>query len=304
MLEKTLIFTISLLGKIPLGARRSFGRMLGELAALIPMREKKIALLQLALILPEADPAATYRRMMVSLAQTFFESFNLAAVLEQQERFLEWDLSARFDEIPKKKLPAIFLSAHCGNWDLLAAAAIKRGHSIYVVGREARLPILQSLLDQIRKRYGTQTLWRGATSARTVFETLRQKHGVAALIDQDLKVKSLPTLFFGRECQTSSSLVEIAKRVNAVIFSSFIFRKPDGKFLIEIKEIDAKLSVQETLNEFNRRLEMRLKQFPDQWVWFHKRWRTLPNGAKLSSAGYIDYLTQELNAKACLQNAH
>jgi lauroyl/myristoyl acyltransferase len=55
------------------------------------------------------------------------------------------------------------------------------------------------------------------------------------------------------------------------------------------------METDDILSAYNMELERLVRQFPEQWVWFHKRWRSLPTGAVLSSSEYINHLERQLS---------
>jgi lauroyl/myristoyl acyltransferase len=60
-------------------------------------------------------------------------------------------------------------------------------------------------------------------------------------------------------------------------------------------EIDSRQTEEEILTEYHSHLEDYIREYPAQWVWFHKRWRTLTDGTRLSARNYPLYLKEELS---------
>jgi KDO2-lipid IV(A) lauroyltransferase len=87
------------------------------------------------------------------------------------------------------------------------------------------------------------------------------------------------------------TIVTLAKRYNARISTAFLFRRRPGDYLVYFEPIDDHLSVEQILQTYNQRLEQLIRLYPEQWVWFHKRWRT-QGGKRLSSSQYMAFLEQ------------
>jgi hypothetical protein len=64
--------------------------------------------------------------------------------------------------------------------------------------------------------------------------------------------------------------------------ASFIFREGLNKYRVFLDELNGS-SEQEILTAYNKRLEELIRRYPEQWAWFHKRWRCSPDGRRLSS---------------------
>ncbi len=287
-------FVLRLSGALPLGLRQRCGYLLGMLFSLIPTQDRKIAKLQLKAFLgPSYSKQGFLARIYGNLGQTIFECLNLQPLLDGGAACViapNWD---KVEVMLSSGRPIVALSAHTANWDLLAAYLATHGVPLVTIGREAKNPLLHETLSNMREKYGVHTLWRSSQSLlRDLLECLKNNKVIAALIDQDTYVRGERVPFFGKPVSCPSTLIELGKRKNAIIVSGFISRTPKNTYEITVKEIDGDQSVSEILREYNSRLESHVRRFPDQWVWIHKRWRTLDDGVRLSSRAYIKYLQE------------
>lgn len=284
-----------MLAALPFSVRSALGWGLGYLVGLLPLRERRFTLLQLQVFLPSLRAGRVTPRVFANAGRTLLESLNLKPILTPSSRKLfacpAWDSIERWT---KEERPIIALTGHTGNWDLFAAYIISRGIPLTTVGREARNPAAQAILRAMREGYGIETIWRSdRTGLKRLMNCLKERRVVAALIDQDTRVESLMIPFFGTPAKTPSSLVALGKKYNARFVSAFMFRVGRRSFEAYVEEFPENLSEEELLTEYNRRLENLVRRYPDQWVWFHKRWRTIAVGETLSSRQY----EQELKAR-------
>lgn len=300
---KTLLLAlIGLLGVLPLSWRSFFGGMAGRIASFVPTRDRRIADLQMRCFLKTAPAKRLIPLVYASIGQTLFESFNLHPFLRQSAKFVycpEWDVAER---LLAQKKGILALTAHTGNWDLLAAYIVSKGIELSAVGREARSRTWQQILQALRNQYGIQTIWRSSRSGlKEIIERLRCGQVVAALIDQDTRVKSISSLFFGRPAATPVTLIKLALDLNTLIVASFIFRTGFNRYQIFIHEIKQRDNAAQVLDEYHQCLEQLIRRYPWQWVWFHKRWRTRPDGTRMSSQEYVRYLEniQNQGRSAC-----
>ncbi len=286
-------FLVTTLGALPLPLRRWLGFIFGLLVGQLPWRETRIAALQLELFLGK-DCGSYASRIFANLGMSLFEALNLSPFLRQRDYWIE---CPNVDLIAKNRSSGkglVLLSAHTGNWDLLAAYGISLGLKLGVVGRETRNKILHHILTRLRAAYGAETLWREGGEIRRIISKLNSGEAVGALIDQDTNVGGMFVPFFGKPVATPRTLVDIAKRLEVDIISAFIFRTASGKFIVELQPFEHDLSTEQILTQFNQRLEFHIRQYPAQWVWFHKRWRSLPDRERLGTRAYLEYLSRTI----------
>jgi len=293
-----LLAAVKILGLLPFALRSRFGELLGHCFALVPTHERRIAQLQIdRFIVRRGDRSHTSDSLVTrcygQLGATILESMNLTPILESGAAsidFSDWELARGMLDDGRG---IVALTAHTGNWDLLAAYMVANRIPISAVGREARNPTLQRLLRDLRGRYQIETIWRADRAGiRAIVERLAVGQVVAALIDQDTRVTSQIVPFFGVAARTPSSLVELALRHNAHLVSAFIVRTSPGRFKIIVEPLTNRENTNTVLREYNLRLERVIKEYPAQWVWMHKRWRTDDSGRRRSSKEYLGWLRE------------
>lgn len=273
---------------VPVRIRSFLGASLGRFFSYLPTKEGKIAKLQLRAC---GFPSGVIHDAFSHLGRVFFESLDSRAVLNDFEnRFL---FSEGQDLLPelKQKSGAIILTGHYGHWDLLAGLGIKLGVRLIAIGRPARGKIAQKILERLRAQYGIQTLWRGGAKGLAEIESEIRNGGIiAALIDQDTRVRNVMVPFFGIPAATPVTLTTVALKQNIPLFSSFLRRVSPLRYEVSLRKITNVSNEIEALQQFHNHLEEVIRKDPSQWVWFHKRWRTTPDGTRLNTSEYTDYL--------------
>ena len=268
--------------------RTFVGFVAGFLFSLVPTKERKIADLQLKKFLASKNPSPIIRKMYTSLGQSFMESLNFSPLLAESEKFIHCSDIDKVERWLSQKRGIVCLTAHTGNWDLLAAYMIKKGAQLTVIGKQAKNNFVQKFIENLRSKYGAKIIWRAdKKAAAEIIKELTGNRVVAGLIDQDTRVTSVMSLFLGAPAKTPSTLISLAQKTNALIVYAFIVRTGFITFEIIVNEIDATLKVEEILANYHKALGDVIINHPSQWVWFHKRWRTMENGKTLSSKEYI-----------------
>jgi KDO2-lipid IV(A) lauroyltransferase len=293
--EGILPLLATILGRLPFGVRSFTGLCLGYLVGLLPFRERTFTRLQLAVFLPEVSAKGITPWVFANAGQTLLESLNVRRFLTDSPHRITCDAWSRVQDWRKDPRPIVCLTAHTGNWDLLAAWVISKGIPLTTIGREARKPSAQAVLKAIRDGYGIETIWRSDRSGlKRLISCLKERRVLAALIDQDTRVESISVPFFGEQAKTPVSLITLGRKMNARFVTAFIFRTGWMRFSVFIEEVPELSSDQEVLRVYNQRLEALIRRFPDQWVWFHKRWRSPPGQETLSSKAYEHMLRARL----------
>lgn len=286
-----------LVGKIPLGARRVLGRILGTLISFIPTRDRAIAQRQLEMTLGDKAPAvgSVYRH----IAELGLEAVNLAPIINNFSRYVDFSEMQTVWDTHGGKRPIVAMSAHIGNWEVLAASASRGcGVPLTLTAREAQKPQWQEYLAKIRNDYGCDTVWRSdSLGTKQLLSALKRKRVVAVLLDQDTDVRNIALPFFDVPVMVPVAMMELGHRYNALFVTAFCVRQRSGKYRLLVSEIPDGLSSEEILREYHLRLESVIREYPNQWVWFHKRWRTLEDGSRLSSRQYLAHLENIIQSK-------
>jgi KDO2-lipid IV(A) lauroyltransferase len=289
---------------VPLAVRRYVGEVLGTFFSLFPTTDRTVAQLQLAIFLKNEDPGIV-RKMYAHLGRSILESLELAPLFVNINTFFVSHAPELEEAMRRRNKGIVVLASHAGNWDILAAYAVHRGIPVTTIAQVAKRKLFQDLLDMIRTKYGVSVLPRddpyGAQKIRTL---LKKGEIVAALIDQDTKVRNVTLPFFGVPCEVPMGIVQLAQRSEAEIYAVFIGMK-DGVYHVFIYKLDQTQSAEAILTRYNELLEAHIRKFPEQWVWVHKRWRTFANQKRFSTAEYIVFLRSVLahgSWEAALQN--
>lgn len=206
-------------------------------------------------------------------------------------------------QIRESKYGTIGLTAHVGNFELLAAYLVKIGLPLSAVGREFNYPGLNEFLVDVRKSYGLETIWRkGGTSASLILKAIRQGKAIGTLIDQDLNLENFYHPFFGLNAAYAIAPIKIAIRFRLPLFTGFVVREKDGRHRVIVEpvdyDIDSKDAVEDVLRIYNKRLENVISEYPEQWIWWHRRWRRRPESeGKLihnrDTNEYVEWLNKQ-----------
>lgn len=171
---------------------------------------------------------------------------------------------------------AIVLSGHFGSWERLASWLVQQGREVTLVQRDANDPGLNETMTELRGRPGISVVSRG-NAARGILSALRAGHVVGLLSDQNSNEAFLP--FFGHPAGTTLGPAIMHLRSGAPLVPAFCVRTGANRFKIVIydplaAEPEAESPAASIMTQFNAVLEQITRKHPDQWLWFHNRWKS------------------------------
>jgi len=179
---------------------------------------------------------------------------------------------------------AVIVSAHIGNWELLAQRMVEAGFSSSTLARLSPNPYLGKWIVRQRSRFGLNVIDRSeAKAARSVLAAFKKNHMVGFLIDQDTRVESMHVPFFGRLASTPVGAAQFALRRDIPVFSMFALREKTGLRIIvkkihtnQFRTMPSKEGIKALTAEMTKHIERVVREYPSQWMWFHERWKTQP----------------------------
>jgi Kdo2-lipid IVA lauroyltransferase/acyltransferase len=275
-------------GRLPPGAGRRLGRGLGELAYWALPGRRRVALDNLARAfgarLGPAERRALARANFRHLGETTLECcrlfFGPAGAMQARVRLEGVEhVKAALAE----GRGALYLTAHFGNWELLAACHARAGlPPLNVVIRPLDNPFLDALVSQGRER-GEVSLITKRAAVKGVQAALGRGECVGILLDQNAGRQGVFVPFFGEAASTSRSLAVLALKTGAPVVPAFIHRLPDGDHVITLEPPLAlwrtgqrDQDVLRNTARFTEVIERRVRTYPEQWFWVHRRWKTRP----------------------------
>jgi KDO2-lipid IV(A) lauroyltransferase len=198
---------------------------------------------------------------------------------ENVRKTIDYDGFGCFLEAKKRGRGVLFATAHLGNWELSAYAHALMAEPMNVVVRPLDNPILDEFVERRRAGSGNRILAKSDYLRRAI-EALRRNEAVGVLIDQDAGPDGVFVDFFGRRASATPAFAKLAHRTGAAIIPGFaLWNARERRYVLRFSPIvettgDAARDTQ-TLHSI---LEGAIRQYPDQWMWLHRRWKTRPPG--------------------------
>jgi KDO2-lipid IV(A) lauroyltransferase len=269
---------------VPWKVALAWGRSLGTFGYMVSARYRRVADKNLRLAYGDAMTEAERRRIIRRVFQNFgsamFEFLKVPSMSADEVRRMVPVSQEHFDHVNAalaRGKGVILISAHIGNWELLARRGAMEGYKLAVVVRQSPDDGLNEVTDYIRESGGYEVYARG-DSAKTVLKRLHSGGVIAILPDQKSEDVFVP--FFGRLTGTVAGPAVLALKTGAPIVMMFCLRSPDGAYIIEsAPDVDitptGDLDADRTrvMADVTAAIEDVIRRYPDQWLWVHDRWK-------------------------------
>jgi len=192
--------------------------------------------------------------------------------------FVEVEGLEVLEKLKQERKPALFLTAHYGQWELGAAACRYVENDVHIIYRAANNPLVEAYFQENREAPGATFIPKGRQGARAMLKALKTAGGVTLLNDQKQNT-GVPIPFFGRDAMTATAIADLAVRFNYPIIPMQPVRLAEGRHKLIIHppiyantEGDRQENVVELLTRINQLYEDWIRERPDHWFWVHNRW--------------------------------
>jgi KDO2-lipid IV(A) lauroyltransferase len=271
--------------KMPRERSMRLGVSLGHLAYHLAARPRRYADGNLRLIgfpSSEATPAerdAFIRRVFVHFAKTAIDFLcGPALTPADMQRLVRAEGFEHVEAALARGKGVIIITAHFGNWEMLGRWLAQHGVPMTVVARDPENPEFAAWVRQMRESAGFTVASKGG-SVRELLGRLKKNLAVGLLPDQNSGDLFVP--FLGVPAGTVAGPATLALHTGAALLPSYCARMPDDTYRLMILPPipthatgDKDADVARIMGEVNRVLEGVVREYPDQWLWLHNRWKS------------------------------
>ena len=275
----------SVLPFLPRSGILKLSHWLGNMAFRVCGKLRKIAMANLDV----GFGSTLSRKDKEAIAHDSFRTFSLLLldlfwfsvfVKKRMATYVHFDPS--FDSLFNTK-PAVVVTGHLGNWEVLGQAVTLRGNSIVSVVTPLANPFADRMLNRFRRLTGQKVATRKG-AVRMLIKVLRSGGRTVLLMDQN----TLPedggefVNFFGLPVPVSKAAYALSDRTGADIV--FVFCLAEGAQYTAYATSPLKVHKS---NGSNKRItqtvaammEEAIRKHPGQWLWMYKRWKYIPQEA-------------------------
>lgn len=267
------------------GCRRT-GAWLGLLLFHALKRRQQVAIDNIQLAFPEvSDRRARQiaRNSAQNFGMTFCEFLHLNVATPQSIRdYVSVEHEEYLHQGFEHGKGVILLTGHFGNWEALGARAAQL-FNIAAIARPTSNSGVQDHLNRIRKNINLGLIYP-SEGARPSLRFLRKNNALAILPDQYAGDKGLMLPMFGHRTSVWPSVTHLAMVSGATIVPAWGVRQrpwmSNGKLVAKLSPgyqvapgDDKDQAVLDGTKRMVNEIETIVRQYPEQWMWLHRRWR-------------------------------
>lgn len=183
-----------------------------------------------------------------------------------------------FRRLHERNESCIFFSAHTGNFELLTVCAATYGLDVTALFRPPNNPYVAKRLLAARRTAMGHLVPSKAGAAWGLARALDKGGSVGVLVDQKFD-RGVPGTFFGRPVKTNPLLPKLARQYDVPVYPARCIRLPGGRFRVELEEAielprneQGEIDINASAQLLNDIVERWVREYPDQWLWAHRRW--------------------------------
>jgi KDO2-lipid IV(A) lauroyltransferase len=278
------------LTRLPRRVARVATQAIAVLGYWLAGRLRRVAYFNLQLALPNLpldDRHRIVKGVFKNLGRLLAEFSQLPKLTpENISEVVIYDGFENYSEAKQRGKGVVFMTAHFGAWELSSYAHCVYGHPMMFLVRALDNPFVNELVMSYRQRAGNVGVDK-RNSMREILKSLRKNEAVGILIDQNtMPEEGVFVNFFGVPACTTAGVATLALRTGAAVLPAVLIW--DGRLKKHRLRFEPAVAIQDTGDfqndvvtntaKFNQALEEKIRIYPDQWLWVHRRWKTRPVG--------------------------
>ncbi len=281
---------VKLLGLPPRGVARAIGAVVGRVALLCTPRLRRAGHLNLQLAFPqktEGEREQILRKLYRNLGWLLAEFCQMPRYTPEMTRsFIRYEGLEHYLAARERGKGVLVLTGHLGAWELSSFYHSLMGYPMSVVIRRLDNALVDDLVNHIRCLHGNQVLHKD-DFARGLLAAMRRGETVGILMDTNMTPPQGAFVdFFGHLACTGSGMARVAIKTGAQVVPGFLlWEEATQQYVLRFgapltlpisDDVEADTLAHTAL--FTKVIEDYIRQYPDQWLWVHRRWKTRPQG--------------------------
>ena len=241
---------------------------------------KKDSLKNIATAFPEKSDSE--QNMILKKTYSFFaKSFMQFLSLPKSYRYVDIEVEGQelLDGALEKGHGIILATGHFSKWEIMSAWLGYSGYPCVAVAQRQKNRGADIFFREFRANTGMGMIYR-KSSLKNMYRILKENKILILGSDQDAKQRGVFVNFFNKPASTPKGVARFHLQTGSDIFFISCYVEQNGKHKLQIQPVvpEGKSTVKSITQAFTTLLEEKVREFPEQYFWFHRRWKT-----KLSS---------------------
>ncbi len=262
---------------------------------LIPFRKKVISK-NLRKAFPEKSAQwrkKTIRATYIHFAKVYLDLFPV--YLDPPQRFNQYvvcDNPELVEQVLRKGRGALAILFHLGNWEAGSEWFVRQVNQkvAAIIKRQTNRQV-DRLINFARSYYGG-IVFKKQTAPLTLLRFLRRNNLLIMIADQDARRSGIFVRFFNQWSSSYRGPALFAlKQKCPVLLASCILNEAE-KYVVHLQEINPQTILKTAADPvkaftqyYTRYFEKIIRQYPSQYYWFHRRWKTKPRKTSQTAHG-------------------
>jgi KDO2-lipid IV(A) lauroyltransferase len=275
---------------LPRSVARAVGAAIGAIAFRALGRLRRVGVRNLELAFPEMTAAdreailwSEYRSLGFLLAE-FCKMPDYTGATAS--RFIRYDGLENYLAARDRGKGVLVLTGHLGAWELSSFYHSLMGMPMGMVIRRLDNPLVDAFVNRIRCLHGNRVIHKD-DFARGLIASMRAGETVGILMDTNMTPpQGVFVPFFGVLACTASGMARIAAKTGSAVVPGFLlWEESEQKYVLHfgqelevIRTGDPEHDALANTASFTAAMEGYIRQYPEQWLWLHRRWKTRPPG--------------------------
>jgi KDO2-lipid IV(A) lauroyltransferase len=267
------------------GSANFCGAAMRRIGPLLP--EHRIGQANLRAAFPEKDEAwieATLRGAWETTGRTAGEYVHLGELWDFDPEHpntgrIVTEHAQRLADLRDDGKPALLFAAHLSNFELPAVAAAAHGLDSAVLYRMPNNKAVAHEIERIRRPLMGKLIRGGMEATFEMAAALERGQHVGMLVDQHFG-RGVEVTFFGRRCKANPTIARLARQFDCPVLGVRVVSLPDRRYFLEAtdpldlpRDANGQVDVPATMQMITSQIEAWIREYPEQWLWFHRRWR-------------------------------
>lgn len=270
---------------------RAIGNCLGSLFFALSARYRNVALNNLRAAFGDEKSEADIRKIAKQVFRHFtreaLQFFHLLSLSREQiDAMVEFECREHLDNALAEGHGCIIITAHYGNWELLARKLVIEGYKVSVIARDSDDPGMTGITTHIRESGGYQVFDKD----QPLIGALRalHKNEILGILPDQNESNGIFVNFFDRPVATATGPAVFSLKSGAPLVPLFAARMPDGRYKVTaypridfVPSGDEAADICDLTALINLAIEREVRANPSQWLWLHDRWKKTPEAPKI-----------------------
>ncbi len=260
--------------------------LLGNFVFFVPRIRRRLVEKNIARTFPDKslpEIRRIARKVYRNQAMNIIEMLRIPLIKDKDDarKLVEIRIDEHLRQRIEQQKGAVLVSGHLGSWELIGFCTAMLLGPLNSIVKPIKNKPLDKYLHDLRTLQGHKLIYKD-TAARQGLKALKNGELLGVLGDQSNKTGDFYIDFLGRKATIFMGPAFWALKAGVPLFVEVSKRLDSGKYLVDIFEIPTsdlsynREDIKILAKRYTRALEDFIREYPEEWLWLHDRWKHSP----------------------------